>query len=99
MKNMTEEEMINFYKIYCENNLQRINLFHIEYNNYNGFIFTILEIDCNKWKNSHDLFSLSISKYYFIIEILFIKITLYDRIKRLLSKYFDKNYNNAKTNY
>jgi hypothetical protein len=99
MKNMTEEEMINFYKNNCEKNIQRINLFHIEYNNYNGFIFTILEIDCSKWKNSHDLFSLSISKYYFIIEILFIKITLYDRTKRLLSKYFDKNYNNAKTNY
>lgn len=83
---MTEEEMRNFYKNNCKNNIQRINLFHIEYNNYNGFIFTILEIDCSKWKNSHDLFNLSISKYYFIIEILFIKMTLYDMNKLELAK-------------
>jgi len=86
MKNMTEEEMKNFYKNNCEKNIQRINLFHIEYNNYNGFIFTILEIDCSKWKNSHDLFNLSISKYYFIIEILFIKMTLYNMNKLEFAK-------------
>lgn len=92
---MTEKDMKNFYKNNCERNIQRITLFNCEYNYCNGFMFTILELNYSTWDNSHDLFSISISKDFFIIEILFIKITLYDRTKRLLSKYFDDNYKAA----
>ena len=53
--------------------MERICPFRCEWNQYNGFILEILalEIGFDKWSFDGSLFGLSISKRFFIIDVLF----------------------------
>ncbi len=61
------------------NNMNRICLIEAEWNNYNGFMFSILNLDLNKPNIDSSLFGLNISSYYFYLSLMFFTIKVFDK--------------------
>ena len=64
--------------------MNKIILLNIEWNNYNGFILDVLNLDLYKpILMDHSLFGINVSKQFLIINILFIRITVFDKNEHL----------------
>ena len=61
----------NYFKFY------NFTLCDIEYNSYNGFMFTLLGIDVNKLESS--LFHLGLSKDYIYLQLLFMNFEIWEK--------------------
>jgi hypothetical protein len=60
--------------------MNRINLIQIEWNCYNGFLFTILHLDLNKPCIDSAFFGFNISRDFIYIDFLFISIKIFDKL-------------------
>jgi hypothetical protein len=51
--------------------MRRLSIIHLEYNSYNGFLFSLLEIETDN--HQRDLLAIQLSSEYICISILFFK--------------------------
>ena len=60
--------------------MNKINIINCEWNCYNGFVFNIFELELYKPINiDSSLFGINVSRNFFYIDLLFIKIKLFDK--------------------
>ena len=60
--------------------MNAITLINLEWNAWNGFVFQVLAIE-TRLKDSRSLLAINTANSFFIIDILFIQFTLFDKNK------------------